>query len=72
MIDSGCQLNIAKGSASPLFYSEKSADHGSAIEGTPISLNGKVVDFPIHISNESEVLSLYRLDSIKEDCILGS
>ena len=71
MIDSGCQLNLAKGSTIPLFYWEKSANHGSAIEGTPVSLTGKVADFPIHISNESEVLSLYRLDSIKEYCSLG-
>ena len=72
MIDSGCQLNLSKGSAIPLFCWEKSAHHGSAIEGTPVSMTGKVADFPIYISNESEFLSLYRLDSIKEDCILGS
>ena len=72
MIDSGCQLNLSKGSTIPLFYWEKSADHGSAIEGTPVSLTGKVENFPIQISDKFEVLSLYRLDSIKEDYILGS
>ena len=42
MIDSSCQLNLSKGSAIPLFYWEKSEDHGLAIEGTPASLTGKV------------------------------
>ena len=71
MIDSGCQLNLARGLVILLFYWEKSADHGSAIEGTPVSLTGKVENFPIQISNKSKVLSLYRLDSIKEDYILN-
>ena len=72
MIDSGCQLNIAIGSAIPLYYWEKLADHGSTIEGTLVSLTSKVEYFPIQISNKSKFLPLYRLDSIKEDCILGS
>ena len=42
MIDSGFQLNLAKGSAIPLFYWENYADHGSTIEGTPVSLTSKV------------------------------
>ena len=47
MIDSGCLLNLAKGSTIPLFYWEKSVDHDSTIEGIPVSLIGKIADFPI-------------------------
>ena len=72
MIDSGCQLNLSRGPAIPPCYWEKPADHGSEIEGTSVSLTGRVEYFPLQITNIPEVLSLYRLDSIKEDCILGS
>ena len=45
MINSSFQLNLARGPAIPPFYWEKSVDHGSAIEGTPVSLTRRLEDF---------------------------
>ena len=41
MIDSGCQVNLAKGLALAHFYWENTSDKGSAIEGTPVPLKAK-------------------------------
>ena len=72
MIDFGCQVNLAKVEAIPSFFWEKAPEHLVAIEGTPIKLLGRVLDFPVKIEGLHEVLSLNRFDNIKEDCILGS
>ena len=42
MIDSGCQINLAKGNAIPQFYWENTAEMGIVIEGTPIQDSCKV------------------------------
>ena len=72
MLDSGCQVNLAKGSALPHFYWESTSDRGSAIQGTPIPLVAKYENFPIKLKGTSDTLTLYRLDDINEECILGS
>ena len=41
MIDSGCQVNLARGSALPSYYWEKTIDGGTAINGAPIRLQAK-------------------------------
>lgn len=72
MIDSSCQVNLAKSSALPAFYWEKTADRGSAIEGTPAALTAKAELFPVQFGKVKDKLTVYKLDSITEDCILGS
>ena len=72
MIDSGCQVNLAKSSALPLFYWENTSDKGFAIEGTPVPLKAKSEIFPVQFKGVNDQLTLYRLDEISEDCILGS
>ena len=47
MIDSGCQVNLEKGSALPQYYWEETTDRGSAIEGTPVTLKAKAELFPV-------------------------
>ena len=42
MIYSGCQLNLAKRNAIPIFYWEMTLDMGLDIEETPVQLLGKV------------------------------
>ena len=71
MLDSSCQVNLAKGSALPSFYWENTKDHGTTIEGTPDPLAAKAENFPIKINKNSDAVTWYRLDDIKEDCILG-
>ena len=72
MIDSRCQVNLAKGSALPHFYWENTSDKGSAIEGTPVPLKAKSEKFPVQFKGVNDQLTLYRLDDISDDCILGS
>ena len=72
MLDSGCQVNLAKGSALPPFYWENTSDRGLATEGTSIPLVEKAKNFPIKLKGTSNTLTLYRLYDINEDCILGS
>lgn len=64
MIDSGYQMNLAKGNAIPSFYWKRTNEHGVAIEGTHVQLKGRVPDFPISISEIKEVLHLNRLDDM--------
>ena len=71
MLDSECQVNLAKGSTFPSFYWENTSDRGSAIEGTPVPLTMKAENFPIKLKGTNDSLTLYRLDDINEDCILG-
>ena len=42
------------------------------IEETPLQSLGRVIDFPIKVEGLNEVLSLNRIDCIKDDYILGS
>ena len=72
ILDSGCQVNLAKGSALPHFYWESTSYCGSAIQGTPVPLVAKSENFPIKLKGTSDTLTLYKLDDINEDCILGS
>ena len=72
MVDSGCQVNLAKGPALPRFCWEETTDRGATIEGTPVSLKAKSELFPIAFNGVSDKLALYRLDSISDDCVLGS
>ena len=72
MIDSGCQLNLAKRNAIPNFYWEKTLDMGLAIEGTPVQLLGKENRFPVSFNGIKSELSLSKLDNMNDDCILGS
>ena len=72
MIDSGCLVNPAKGSTLPQFYWENTSDKGSAIEGTPVPLKAKSEKFLVQFKGVNDHLTLYRLDEISEDCILGS
>ena len=72
MLDFGCQVNLAKGSALPHFYWESTLDCGSSIQGTPVPLVAKSENFPIKLKGTSDTLTLYRLDDINEDCIPGS
>ena len=65
-------MNLAKGSSLPQFYWENSSNKGSAIEGTPVTLKAKSESFPIQFKGVNDHLTLYRLDEISEDCILGS
>ena len=70
-IDSGCQVSLAKSLALPSFYWEKTTDCGAAIQGTPIALTAKSKLFPVQFGEVKDELTLYRLDEISEDCILG-
>ena len=63
---------MAKGSALPPFYWEQTSDRGTAIEGTPVPLKAKEKIFPVNFNGVSDKLTVYRLDSINDDCILGS
>ena len=72
MIDSGFQMNLAKGNAIPSLYWEKTNEHGVAIEGTHLQLKGKFLYFPISIGGIKEVMHLNRLEDLKEYCIIGS
>ena len=72
MLDSGCQVHLAKGLALPSFYWENTSDRGPAIEGTHVPLVAKAENFPIKLKGTNDSLSLYILDDINEDCILGS
>ena len=56
----------------PQFYWENTFDKGSAIEGTPVPLKARSDSFPVQFNNVHDQLTLYRLDEINEDCILGS
>ena len=58
MIDSGCQVNLAKGSALPSFYWEETANSGSEIEGTPVALTGKAELFPVQFGKVKYSLTL--------------
>ena len=53
-------------------YWENTSDRGSAIQGTPVPLVAKSENFPIKLKETNDTLTLYRLDEINEDCILGS
>ena len=72
MLDSSCQLNLANGSTLPSFYWESTTYRGSSIEGTPVPLNAKAESFPMKFNETSNAVTWYKLDNIKEDCILGS
>ena len=72
MLDSGFQLNLAKGSALPSFYWENTTGRGTTIEGTPVPLVAKVENSLIKFNETSDAVTWYKLDNIKEDCILGS
>ena len=72
MLDSGCQVNLAKGLALPLLYWENTTDRGTTIEGTQVPLVAKVEKFPMKFNETTDAVTWYKLDNIKEDCILGS
>ena len=72
MIDSGCQVNLARGSALPHFYWENISTHGEAIEGTTVPITAKAELFPVQFNKVSDKLTLYRLYDLSDDCVLGS
>ena len=72
MIDLGCQVNLARGSTLPHFYWEKISTQGVAIEGTIVPITAKAELFPVQFNKVSDKLTLYRLDDISDDCVLGS
>ena len=72
MIDSGCQVSLAKTLELPSYYWQETKDSGSAIEGTSVTLTAKAELFPVQFGKIKGCVTLYRLDSISEDCILGS
>ena len=41
VVDFGCQVNLAKGSALPFYYWENTFGSGTAIHGTPVPIKGK-------------------------------
>ena len=71
-IDSGCQVNLAKGSALPFYYWEKTFGSGTAIHGTPVPIRGKAEIVPVVFGKAQSKLTFYRLDELKDDCLLGS
>ena len=71
-IDSGCQVNLAKGSALPFYYWEKTFGSGTAIHGTPVPIRGKAEIVPVIFGKSQSKLTFYRLDELKDDCLLGS
>ena len=46
--------------------------NSAAINGKPIPLQPKCKKFPIQIGNVCDQISLYRMDDVSEDCVLGS
>ena len=72
MIDSGFQVSLAKNLVLPSYYWQETPDSGSTIEGTPIPLTVKEELFPVQYGKVKDSLTLYILDTISEDCILGS
>ena len=71
LIDSGCQVNLARGSTIPSFYQEKTVDGGTAINGVPIQLQAKE-NLSVYFNGIHDTLTLYRMDDLSEDCVLGS
>ena len=71
MIDSGCQVNLARGSALPSFYWENTTDGGIAINGTPVPLQAKFELFPVNFNGIPDKLTVYRMEDLSEDCVLG-
>ena len=57
MLDFGCQVNLAKGSALPSFYWENTIDCGTTIEGTPVPLTTKEENFPIKLNKTSDAVT---------------
>ena len=57
MLDSGCQVNLAKGSALPSFYWENTTNRGPTIEGTPVPRAAKAGNFPIKLNKTSNAVT---------------
>ena len=71
MIDSGCQVNLAHGSSIPTYYWEKTIDGETTINGAPIRLQAKA-EVTINFQNVCRMLTIYRMDDMSEDVVLGS
>ena len=67
MIDSGCQVNLARGSALPSFYWENTTDGGTTINGTPVPLQAKAELFPVNFNGLPDKLTVYRMDDLSEN-----
>ena len=71
-LDFGCQVNLARGSALPSFYWENTSGGGTVINGNHVPLETKEELFPVNFNGVSDKLTVYRLDNLSEDCVLGS